>query len=133
MAYKSTKLFNIEERKRQTGFPTTEVDIFQWKSTLLEELRKNAPFTEHLKYGATWGLPKVTDRCFTSTTASVKAKAVDDLLTKIASYAPRCLVRSINKRTTQLDDVWSPVKDWAGIQLTGSKHLRLFPDKEKLE
>ena len=38
--YKSSKLFNLEDRKRQTGKPTTEVDIFQWKSTLLEELRR---------------------------------------------------------------------------------------------
>ena len=49
MAYKSSKLFNLEERKRQTGKATTEIDIFQWKSVLIEELRKNNDFADHLK------------------------------------------------------------------------------------
>ena len=42
--YKSTKAFNLEDKKRQLGKPITEVDIFQWKSALLEELRKNTHF-----------------------------------------------------------------------------------------
>ena len=90
--YKSSKLFNLEDRKRQTGKPTTEVDIFQWKSTLLEELRKNDQFTNHLKPTSTWKSPKVENRGFTGTDAEKKSKQVDDLLTKVASYSPSCLV-----------------------------------------
>ena len=130
-SYKSSKLFNLEERKRQTGRATTEIDIFQWKSTLIEELRKNVPFTEHLKTGATWSTPKVTNRGFEGENAAEKASAVESMLTKIASYAPSCLVRAINKRTTGIDSVWVLVRDWAGIQGTGgSKHLDYYRVKK---
>ena len=124
--YKSSKLFNLDDRKRQTGRPITEVDVFQWKSTLLEELRKNAQFTNHLKSTSAWKSPKVTNRGFQGAEAEAHSKQVDDLLTKIASYAPSCLVRAISKRTTCLEDIWSLVRDWAGIQTTGSKHLDYY-------
>ena len=124
--YKSSKLFNLEERKRQTGRSITEVDVFQWKSTILEELRKNAQFTNHLKSTSTWKPPKVANRGFHGGDAETQSKQVDDLLTKIASYAPACLVRAISKRTTCLEDIWSLVRDWAGIQTTGSKHLDYY-------
>ena len=125
-AYKSSKLFSLEERKRQTGKATSEVDIFQWKSTLVEELRKNASFTDHLKSDATWKTPKVTNRGFAGGTAETKSKQVDDMLTKISSVAPSCLVRAISKRTTCLEDVLILVRDWAGIQTTGSRHLDYY-------
>ena len=125
-SYKSSKLFNIEDRKRHTGKPTTEVDIFQWRSTLLEELRKNDQFADHLKTTATWKPPKTENRGFAGADAEKKAKQVDDLLTKIASYSPSCLVRAISKRTTCLEDIWALVRDWAGIQTTGSRHLNYY-------
>ena len=78
--YKSSKLFNLEDRKRQTGKATTEVDVFQWKSTLLEELRKNAEFTNHLKSTATWKPPKVANRGFGGAEPEKQSKQVDDLL-----------------------------------------------------
>ena len=124
--YKSSKLFNLDDRKRQTGKAITEVDVFQWKSTLLEELRKNAQFTDHLKPTATWKSPKVNHRGFDGADAEKVSKQVDDLLTKIASYSPSCLVRAISKRTTCLEDIWTLVRDWAGIQTTGSRHLDYF-------
>ena len=124
--YKSSKLFNLDDRRRQTGRSITEVDVFQWKSTLLEELRKNAQFTNHLKSTSAWKPPKVTNRGFEGADAEAQSKQVDDLLTKIASYAPSCLVRAISKRTTCLEDIWSLVRDWAGIQTTGSKHLDYY-------
>ena len=125
--YKSSKLFSLEERKRQTGKATSEVDIFQWKSTLVEELRKNASFTDHLKSDATWKFPKVnTNRGFVGENAETKCKQVDDMLTKISSVAPSCLVRAISKRTTCLEDVLILVRDWAGIQTTGSRHLDYY-------
>ena len=129
-SYKSSKLFNIEDRKRHTGKPTTEVDIFQWRSTLLEELRKNDQFTDHLKTTATWKPPKSDNRGFAGTDAEKKAKQVDDMLTKIASYSPSCLVRAISKRTTCLEDIWALVRDWAGIQTTGSRHLDYYRVKQ---
>ena len=124
--YKSSKVFNLEERKRQTGKATSEIDVFQWKSTLLEELRKNADFTDHLAAGAKWELPKVTNRGFVGDHADRSSKRVDAMLTKISSMAPSCLVRAISKRTTCLEDVWSVVLDWAGIQTTGTKHLDYY-------
>ena len=55
--YKSTKAFNLEDKKRHSGKPISEVDIFQWKSVLLEELRKNTHFNTLLIPTARWSGP----------------------------------------------------------------------------
>ena len=125
-SYKSTKVFNLEDKKRQSGKPITEVDIFQWKSVLLEELRKNTHFNTLLVPTATWTSPKTENRGFNGNDASTSAKRLEDMLTKISSLAPSCLVRAILNRTTCLQDIWSLVYEWAGIQTTGSKHLDYY-------
>ena len=128
--YKSSKLFNLDDRKRQTGKAITEVDIFQWKSTLLEELRKNLQFTDHLQPTATWKPPKVAHHGFADADAESKSKQVNDLLTQISSCSPSCLARVFSKLTGCLKDIWTLVRDWAGIQTTGSRHLDYFGVKK---
>ena len=124
--YKSTKAFNLEDKKRQSGKPITEVDIFQWKSVLLEELRKNTHFNTLLVPTATWSGPKTPNRGFTDEDAATSSRRLEDMLTKISSLAPSCLVRAILNRTTCLQDIWSLIYEWAGIQVTGSKHLDYY-------
>ena len=51
------------------------------------------------------------------------------MLTKIASYAPKALVREITKRTTCLEDVWAIAREWAGIHSYGTKHLEYYKVK----
>ena len=128
--YKSSKVFNLEDRKRNLGKPITEVDIFQWKSVLLEELRKNTKFNTILLPTTTWTSPKTVNRGFTGNDAQTTSKSVDDMLTKISSLAPSCLVRAIINRTTSLQDIWSLVYEWAVIQTTGSKHLDYYRIKK---
>ena len=95
---KSTvKLFNLEDRKNQTGNAITEVDIFQWKNTLLDNLKHEPDFRDHCTSTATWGFEKVKDRGFTDDTpgdgtAKKKAEQVQSMLTNIASYAPKTIV-----------------------------------------
>ena len=50
-------------------------------------------------------------------------------LTKIASYAPKSIVREITRRTKSLADIWNIARDWAGIQSSGSKHLDYYKIK----
>ena len=50
MSSKSVKLFNLEERKTDTGL-ITDVDIYQWKNTLLDHLRREPEFKEHVLDG----------------------------------------------------------------------------------
>ena len=61
---KSVKLFNLEERKNQTG-SVTEVDIYQWKNTLIDNLSKEPEFKEHCKDTSCWNVEKVPNRGFT--------------------------------------------------------------------
>ena len=129
-SYKSSKVFNLDDKKRNKGKPITEVDIFQWKSVLLEELRKNKDFNNLLLPTATWKPPKTTNRGFTGDDAQTSSKRVDDMLTKISSLAPSCLVRAIINRTSCLQDIWALVCEWAGIQTTGSKHLDYYRIKK---
>ena len=49
MASKSVKLFNLEERKSTTGTAITEVDIFQWKNTLIDNLKRDTEFQDFVQ------------------------------------------------------------------------------------
>ena len=125
---KSVKLFNLEERKNTTG-AITEVDIYQWKNTLLDNLKREPDFADHCKDTSKWEHEKVENRGFEDTsggdgTGKMKADQVNSMLTKIASYAPKSIVREITRQTRCLADIWNIARDWAGIQSSGSKHLR---------
>ena len=131
---KSVKLFNLEDRKNQSG-PITEVDIFQWKNTLLDNLKNEADFREFCTDTAKWDFEKVQDRGFKDEEdgdglGRKRAEQVHAMLTKIASYAPKTIVREITRRTKCLADIWQIARDWAGIQsTTGSKHLDYYKVK----
>ena len=66
---KSVKLFNLEDRKSQTG-SITEVDIFQWKNTLLDNLKREADFADHCTDTSRWDLEKVENRGFVGPVAA---------------------------------------------------------------
>ena len=131
---KSVKLFNLEDRKNQSGTAITEVDIFQWKNTLLDNLKREPDFVDHCKETSKWDVEKVSKRGFVDTvagdgSAEKKAEQVHSMLTKIASYAPKTIVREITRRTKCLADVWNIARDWAGLQSSGSKHLDYYKTK----
>ena len=118
MASKSVKLFNLEERKNLTGTAITEVDIFQWKNTLIDNLKRDTEFQDLCTETARWDFENVTNRGFQDTvdgdgSALRKASRVHSMLTKIASYAPKSIVREITRRTRSLTDIWNIARDWA--------------------
>ena len=130
---KSVKLFNLEDRKSQNG-SITEVDIFQWKNKLLDNLKREANFADHCTEASRWDVEKVANRGFVEpdpADGSVKKKAdqVTSMLTKIASYSPRTIVQEIARRTKCLADVWNIARVWAGIQSSGSKHVDYYKVK----
>ena len=130
---KSFKLFNLEKRKSQKG-SITEIDIFQWKNTLLDNLKRENDFADHCKETSRWVVEKVIHRGFVEPdpadgSAQKKADQVNSMLTKITSYAPRTIVREITRRTKCLADVWNIARDWACIQSSGSKHFDYYKIK----
>ena len=130
---KSVKLFILEDRKSQTG-SITEVDIFQWKNSLLDNLKRENDSADHCTETSKWDVMKVVHRGFVEPdpadgSAQKKADQVNSMLTKIASYAPRTIVREITRRTKCLADVWNIARDWAGIQSSGSKHFDYYKIK----
>ena len=134
MTSKSVKLFNLEERKNSTGTAITEVDIFQWKNTLIDNLKRDAEFREFCTDTARWDFENVENRGFEDTvqgdgSAVTKASTVHSMLTKIASYAPKSIVREITRRTKSLNDIWNIAREWAGIQSSGAKHLEYYKTK----
>ena len=117
---KSVKLFNLEERKATTG-SITEIDVFQWRSALLDNIRREADYEEHCQTTSRWGTEKEFNRGFQDDedgdgTAKLRADQVDSMLTKIATYAPKSIVREITKRSTKLEDIWEVARDWGGIR-----------------
>ena len=134
MTSKSVKLFNLEERKNSTGTAITEVDIFQWKNTLIDNLKRDTEFREFCTDAARWDYENVEHRGFKDTvegdgSAAIKAGTVHSMLTKIASYAPKSIVREITRRTKSLNDIWNIAREWAGIQSSGAKHLEYYKTK----
>ena len=63
--------------------------------------------------------------------AQKKSEQVKSLLTKIASYAPKTIVREITTRTKCLADIWNISQKRAGLQSSGSKHLDYYRNKEE--
>ena len=127
---KSVKVFNLEERKNSLG-AITEVDVFQWRNTILDNISRNADYTEHCKESSTWGTDKIKDRGFEDDiegdgTGKKKADQVNSMLTYIAAYAPKAVVREITRRSTRLSDIWNVVREWGGIYTTGSKYLEYY-------
>ena len=134
---KSVKLFNLEDRKNSAGF-VTEIDIFQWKNTLLDNLKRESDYVEHCTETSTWGKENIKDRGFTDEeegdgTARVRADQVTSMLTKIAAYAPKSIVREITRRSTKLEDIWNVCRDWAGIRSSGTKHLDYYKTKKSYQ
>ena len=87
---KSGKLFNLGDMKNQSG-SINKVDIFQWKNTLLDNLKKEKDFQEHCLDTSKWDVEKVPDRGFVDTdlddvTSKKKAAQVHSMLTKTTSY-----------------------------------------------
>ena len=69
---------------------------------------------------ARWGFEKELNRGFADAlendgTRAKKAAKVHSMLTKIASYAPKSIMREITRRTKSWADVWNIASDWAGI------------------
>ena len=134
---KSVKLFNLEERKATTG-SITEIDVFQWRSALLDNIRREADYEEHCQTTSRWGTEKEHNRGFQDEedgdgTAKLRAEQVDSMLTKIATYAPKSIVREITKRSTKLEDIWEVARDWGGIRSNGTKHLDYFRVKKSYQ
>ena len=67
---KSVKLFNLEDRKNQTG-SVTEIDIYQWKNTLIDNLSKDPEFKDHCKDTSRLNVEKVPNRGFTDAVQGV--------------------------------------------------------------
>ena len=134
---KSVKLFNLEDRKSTTG-TITEVDIFQWQKTLLDNLKRETDYADYCQQSSKWGTDKETDRGFEDDevegeTSRQKCDKVDSMLIKIASYAPRAIVREITRRSTCLQDIWDTARDWAGIRSSGTKHLDYYKVKNSYQ
>ena len=84
---KSVKLFNLEDRKHSSGTAITEVDIFQWKNTLIDNLKRETDFADFCKDDVKWEFEKVPNRGFADTvaddgTGAKKAGTVHLMLTK---------------------------------------------------
>ena len=131
---KGVKLFNLEDRKTLSG-AITDVDIFQWKSTILDNLKREDEFKEHCLESSKWETEKIKNRGFQDRvvgdgTATKRAEQVTSMLTKIAAFAPKAIVRDITKRSTCLADIWELAREWAGIQSTGSRHLDYYKVKK---
>ena len=106
------------------------------ENTLLSNLSKDSEFKDHCKDASRWNVEKVPNRGFADTvqgdgdgSAEKKAGQVQSMLTKIASYAPKTIVREITRRTKSLADIWNIAREWAGVLSIGAKHLDYYKTK----
>ena len=117
----SNKPFYLTERKSGPKNNVSETDVCQFISVMLANIRLN----EHWKEltNRSWEYSNVPYRGFESIDKELKEGNVDSMLTYIAGYAPPPLLRAITNRTRCLEDVWSLIRKWAGIQVSGLKLL----------
>ena len=134
---KAVKLFNLEDRKNAAG-TITEIDIFQWKNALMDNIKRDKEYQEHCLETSRWGPQNEKDRGFEDTetgdgSARLRADQVDSMLTKISTYAPKSIVREITRRSRKLEDIWEVCRDWAGIRSNGTKHLEYYKTRKSYQ
>ena len=61
---KSVQPFNLEDQKNSSESAVTEVDIFQWKNTLSENLKRGTDFADLCTEEARWVFEKEHNRGF---------------------------------------------------------------------
>ena len=63
----------------------------------------------------TWDVKKVQNRGKDAATAT----KIDSMLEYISQCAPNCLYRDITVRAKSLSDVWTLIRNWAGLKTSG--------------
>ena len=117
------KPFHLEEKKGPNGI-VSEATVAKWKQVCMQNLKKEDRFQPY--YARAWDV-KQADKGLRAEgdnddRARAKVTIVDDMLTYIAQYAPEVLFRDITRRCNSLEEVWTCIKEWANIKVTGSKH-----------
>ena len=119
----SNKPFHLVERKSGPKNSVSETDICQFIQILTTNIRLNDKWSPYTQHDAAWKPRKSPNRGFVGAEAADKSSNVDAMLSYVASYCPKHLLREITERSTSLKAVWSLLRKWAGIQPTGLKLL----------
>ena len=77
----------------------------------------------------TWQPKKSVYRGFTGASAADDSTQVDLMLEYVSQYAPYALYRDITLRANSLAAVWTLVRDWTGLKISGCKQDAYFTVK----
>ena len=114
------KPFRLDDHKVGSN-KLSEVIVSKWQGGILANIKKEDKWLVFLATGTTpqWGLKRVADRGLVGDDKAATALQVDAMLEYVAQYAPGCLYRDITLRCKSLKDVWTIVRDWAGLKTEG--------------
>ena len=126
------KPFCLEERKEGSNNKVSEVSVNKWQGYILTNVKK---IEEWLKFlpkedKPIWAQKKTPDRGFDEGTDALQ---LNDMLEYISQYAPDCLYRDITLCSRPLQEVWTLVRDWAGIKAVSCYHQIYFKTKHSYD
>ena len=121
------KPFYIEEKKEGPNQTVSDATFNKWQGSILANIRKEERWATVMTL--TWQAKKVTNRGVTVE----NAQQIDLMLAYIAQYAPSVLYRDITQRATDLNSVWTLIRNWAGLKSSGCKHYVYYQLKQNYE
>ena len=112
------KPFHLEDKKNSDG-SVSEATVARWENVILRNIRKEDMWKLHVT--TTWDTSKI-HKGFEDEGKEKKAEEVESMLAYVAQYAPEAIFRDITKRCDSLKEVWTTIREWAGVKIKGSKH-----------
>ena len=113
------KPFHLEDKREGPAKTVTETTVNKWEGCILANIKKEEKWLKLIP--KTWSNKKATNRGFTGTDSENDATQVDMMLEYVSQYAPNALYRDITIRAKSLHEVWTLVRNWAGLKTSGCK------------
>ena len=125
------KPFFLEEKKEGPLQTVSEATFSKWQGSIQANVRKEEKWAPLLT--KRWEPKKVNKRGLSGSTADDDLLQIDLMLAYIAQYAPNALYRDITLRATSVSNVWTLIRQWAGLKSSGCKQHVYFQLKQNFE
>ena len=126
------KPFHLEDKREGPAKTVSETTVNKWEGCILTNIKKEEKWHKFL-HPKTWTVKKVTNRGFTGADAETDATQLDMMLEYVSQYAPNALYRDITIRAKSLREVWTLIRNWAGLKTSGCKQQVYYSVKRNYD
>ena len=126
------KPFHLEDKREGPTKTVSETTVNKWEGCILTNIKKEEKWHKFL-HPKTWTAKKVPNRGFTGADSEADATQHDMMLEYISQYARNALYRDITIRAKSLREVWTLIRNWAGLKTSGCKQQVYYTVKRSYD